>query len=142
MTDDAAASGEAPGGAPPSLAEALGWVGARLDEISGARVGWVDGVYVDAEDGSPQWLLVRRRRFGAYTLLPLEHAAAATGHVWVPYERAAIRAAPRVEPGSAIRREDELEICSHYRLPAGSGRAGELRERQPGSPTARPAASA
>jgi hypothetical protein len=121
----------------PSVAEALAWSGAKLDEIGGASVARVEGVYVDTEDGSPVWLLVRLGRVGRYSVAPFAHAVAGVGHVWVPYGRSAIRSAPRVEAGGELTREAELELCAHFGIPETAGRAAELREREPGSPTAR-----
>ena len=64
--------------------EALGWVGDKLDEIGGSAVGRVEGVFVDAESGDPDWLLVRMGRFGHHTAMPFTHAAGGVGHVWAP----------------------------------------------------------
>jgi hypothetical protein len=119
----------------------LEWVGLRLDERAGTRVGRVEGVYVDAEDGSPQWLLVRIGRFGHHTLLPFPHAAAGVDRAWVAYDRDTIRGAPRVEAGGELTREAELELCAHFGIPQGIGRAAELRGRDPELPTARLAAA-
>jgi hypothetical protein len=128
------------GATTPRIEQALGWVGAKLDELSGAAVGRVEGVYVDAGDGSPQWLLVRMGRFGHYSLLPLAHAAGGSGHVWVPYDRQAIRTAPRVEAGEPLARELELELCAYFGLPAEGGRAAALAGREPEAATSRLAA--
>jgi PRC-barrel domain len=125
----------------PSVEEALAWAGASLDEMGGVSVGRVEGVYVDTVEGSPQWLLVRLGRLGRYSLLPFQHAVGGAGHVWVPYDRSAIRSAPRIEPGGDLTRELELELCAHFGAPEGGGRSAELRGREPGSPTARPAAT-
>src|SRR5436190_929442 len=59
-------------GAPdrPELPEVLAWAGHKLDEMHGASVGRIDGAYVDAEGGEPEWLLVRMGRFGHHTLVP------------------------------------------------------------------------
>ena len=63
------------------------WTGHRLDEISGGRVGRVEGVFVDESSGAPEWLLARMGRFGHYTLIPGRDAVEGVGHVWVPYSR-------------------------------------------------------
>ena len=44
----------------PSLYEVLGWIGGRLDDRHGARVGTVEDVFVD--HGRPAWLLVNAGR--------------------------------------------------------------------------------
>jgi hypothetical protein len=119
----------------PSLEELKAWAGSRLDEIGGARVGKLEGVYVDAESGEAEWLLARMGRFGRHTLVPAHDAVAGVGHVWVPYPRDTLRGAPRVEPGHPLDIERVAELSAHY----GVGRAGELAGRAPGAVTSRPA---
>lgn len=123
---------------PLGLEEALSWQGAKVDEIAGATVGRVEGVYVDADDGEPRWLLVRMGRFGHHSLLPLAHAAAAAGRVWAPYEREGIREAPRLEPGEELTRERERELLYHYGIPESAAIAAGVVARPEGSITARP----
>jgi hypothetical protein len=120
----------------PGVDEIKGWGGARLDEIGGASVGKVEGVYVDEQSGEPVWLLARIGRFGRHSLVPAGDAVAGAGHVWVPYPRDVLRGAPRIEPGEPIDIEREKELSGHY----GIGRATELSGRPPTAPTARPAA--
>jgi hypothetical protein len=133
---------EAVGGALPTLEEGLGWVGYRLDEISGPSVARVQGIQVDAESGQPQWLVVKLGRFGRTTALPFRDCAAVAGHVWCPYDRDAIRGAPAIEADEPMSRELELELCAHYGVGEGQGRVGELAGRGASSPTATPATAA
>ncbi|HEX2371356.1 MAG TPA: hypothetical protein VHI33_01945 [Solirubrobacterales bacterium] len=121
--------------AEPTVEEAQRWVGSRLDEIGGAGVGKIEGVYVDAVTGEPEWLLARIGRFGRHGLVPVRYAAAAAGRVWVPWEREVLRGAPRVEPGQPLDREREAMLSAHYDLQ----RANELSERPASAPTSRPA---
>jgi hypothetical protein len=44
----------------PTLYEVLGWIGVRLDDRHGARVGRVEDAFVD--HGRPAWLLVNAGR--------------------------------------------------------------------------------
>lgn len=73
------------------MPEALSWLGMRIDDAHGARVGVVRDVYLEA-DGSPRWIFAGRER----GLIPAWDAIAGFGRVWVPYERTAIEAAPKV----------------------------------------------
>ena len=43
------------------MPEALSWIGMRIDDAYGARVGAVHDVYLEA-DGSPRWIFTLRRR--------------------------------------------------------------------------------
>lgn len=100
------------------------WIGARIDDIYGARAGEVEDVYADARSGEPLWLLTRARRFDrAYVLVPIGDAVAGAGRVWVPYERQAIRAAPVVAFGAPLKQRSEMAACAHYGLGGARGRA-------------------
>ncbi len=114
--------------------------GHKLDEMSGASVGRVEGTFVDDRTGRAEWLLSRMGRFGHYCLVPARDAVAANGHVWVPYTRDQIRKAPRVDPGKPLDRDAEQGMLDHYGIGSKSaGRGAELAERGPESNTVRPA---
>jgi hypothetical protein len=126
---DRAATDAPPSGAAsrPSSEEARAWVGFTLDEMSGAGIGRVEGVYVDATDRRPEWLLVRRGRLGQCCLVPARVAVGVAGHVWAPWDRATIRTSSEIEPGTPLTVGEELELCAHYGIGEGVGRAAELR---------------
>jgi hypothetical protein len=123
----------------PSVEEALGWAGAKLDEVGGGSVGRVEGVYVDAESGEPRWLLIRMGRFGHHSALPFSHAVGGAGRVWAPYQREIVRQAPRIDAGKPLSRERELELCGFYGIDEKTARGAEIAGRPEGSTTARPA---
>jgi hypothetical protein len=97
----------------PSLEEAEGWVGWRVDDINGSAVGEVDCLCRDAA-GAPAWLVVGedhadgRRRFA----VPAADAVGCVGRVWSPHTRRQIRSAriagERVDPW------DEDRLFAHY----------------------------
>src|SRR5688572_11744862 len=123
----------------PSLEEALGWSGSKLDELGGSAVGRVEGILVDAESEDPKWLLVRMGRFGHHSALPFSHAVGGIGRVWAPYDRDRVRQAPRIDAGQPLTRERELELCAFYGIGEGTGRGAEIAGREEGSVTAKPA---
>ena len=124
----------------PSLAEAMGWVGAEIAEIDGEAMGQVQGFYVDSASGDPAWLIARlgRRRRARIVALPLGDCAGAPFGVWVAQERGSIRTAPVVDPTRPLRREHELTICSHFGIGEAVGRAAEVASRPEGDVTAAP----
>ncbi len=126
--------------APPSLAEAKGWIGDRVDEIGGSEIGQVHGLFVDAEDGKPSWLIARQGRLkGTLVAIPISNCAGGGGRVWVAHERDPIRSAPVVDPTRPLLREHELTICAHYGIGEGLGRAAEVAGRDGGAVTSQPA---
>jgi hypothetical protein len=84
----------------PTLEAAESWIGARVYEAYGARVGKVDAVL--SSNGEPRWLVVRGGRFASrYLLIPCDEAIASGGQVWVPYMREVLlKAAELAESGA------------------------------------------
>jgi PRC-barrel domain len=127
------------GSAPPPLREAMSWVGFRVDDRNGARVGSVVAIYADIEDSEPVWVVVKVGRFGKVTAIPYPQCADGPGRVWVAHGRKAIRNAPAIEAGEPLTREAELELCAHYFIPPDRGRHWEVSERSDGAVTSKPA---
>lgn len=140
---------DAPAVGPPSIDEALGWIGSELDEAGGRAVGRVTGAYADAESGSPVWLAMtvssggRRLPFARTAaktvLVPVRECAAMPGRVWTAQDRDAVLAAPAVDPTRPLLREHEAAICLHYGIGERAGRYAEISGRPEGSVTAQPA---
>jgi hypothetical protein len=118
--------------------EIRAWSGHRLDEISGAAVGKLEGVLVDESGGDAEWLVARMGRFGHHTLVPARDAVEGVGRVWVPYTREQIRGAPRADPSAPLTVAGERELLEHYGIAVDVGRAGELAERDDDAVSARP----
>ena len=130
---------DSPAPLPPSPSEARAWVGHGVDEAGGVGIGQVHGLFVDAESGEPDWLIVKLGRFGGRLVaVPLRDCAAGAGRVWVSHGRDAIRGAPVVDPSRPLLREHELTICAHYGIGERVGRAAEVAGRREGSIASRP----
>jgi hypothetical protein len=126
--------------APPTLEEARRWVGGTLDDLGGASVGQVHGLFVDADSGAPTWLIVKQGRVKpTLVAAPLRDCAAAVGRVWIAHDRDVIRAAPVVDPTRPLLREHELTISAHYGIGENLGRASEVVGRPESSVTSQPA---
>ena len=83
----------------------MSWIGFRVDDVYGARVGVVEDIYVDHESDEPCWMLAKMGRFwDAHALLPIRDVVAGQGHIWIPYEKDLIRRAPQVVAGMPSRR--------------------------------------
>jgi len=130
---------DSPTGALPSAGEVRAWAGNAVDDLSGATVGQVHGLFLDAGSGDPSWLIVRQGRVrGTLVAVPLRNCAAAASRVWLADERDAIRSAPVVDPTKPLLREHELTICAHYGIGEAVGRAAEVAGRPAGSVTSQP----
>jgi hypothetical protein len=127
----------------PSVAEAMSWLGADVAELGGNSVGQVQGLFIDADNGEPAWLVARlgRRRRARVVAVPFANCAGAPFGVWVAQEADAIRSAPVVDPTRPLRREHELSICAHFGIGENVGRAAEVATRQEGNVTATPPSS-
>jgi hypothetical protein len=124
----------------PSTATAMSWLGADVAELGGDAIGQVQGIFVDADDGEPAWLVARlgRRRRARIVALPFANCAGAPFGVWVAQEGDAIRSAPVVDPTRPLRREHELTICAHFGIGEKVGRAAAVAGREEGGITAAP----
>jgi hypothetical protein len=124
-----------------TMEEALDSVGARVDDSAGQRLGKVSGVLVDATSNEPRWLIVRIGRFAGDAAIPSEHTAPVAGRVWVAYERSEVRNSPKLSASQALSAKQELQLCDHYGIRSGVGRAAEVEELQPDEISAVPADS-
>ena len=125
-----------------STAEAMGWLGAEVDELGGDR-------------GRPGPRRLRRRRERRAGLADRRASAAAAAPASSPSRsptapappagsgsprtREALRSAPVVDPTRPLLREHELTICAHYGIGERVGRAAEVAGRSAGDVTSRPA---
>jgi hypothetical protein len=124
-----------------TMEEALESVGARVDDSAGQRLGKVSGVLVDATSNEPRWLIIKIGRFAGDAAVPSEHTAPVAGRVWVAYERSEVRNSPKLSPSRALSAKQELQLCDHYGIRGGVGRAAEVEELQPDEISAVPADS-
>jgi hypothetical protein len=120
--------------------EALTYIGARVDDSGGGRLGKVSGIHVDAASNDPKWLVVKIGRFAGDAAIPFEHTAPVAGRVWVAYERDEVRNSPKLSAGQALSAKQELQLCDHYGIRSGIGRAAEVEELEADEISAVPAA--
>lgn len=95
----------------------LGWIGRRVEDVYGGRLGKVEDVYVDGRSQAAVWMLVRLGRFGdEHVVVPVAGAVGGRAVVWLPYERQIVTSARRLAPGTPITREVDLALAGHYDL--------------------------
>ena len=123
----------------PSLGQATGWDGMQIDGLEGKTLGRIAGIHVDAEGGEPRWALIRLGPLAGCTAIPFEHVAEGAGRLWAAYDRDWVRQAPRFRPTESLTALQELELCAHWGISEGRGRAAEVAERDADEITAVPA---
>jgi sporulation protein YlmC with PRC-barrel domain len=108
------------------------WRKLAIVDRDGATVGTVSEFYLDRETGEPTWALVSTGLFGTkHTFVPLLEATELRDGVQVPYEKAHIKDAPRIELDGQLTPEEEARLFSHYGLDYTSPATG-----RPGDPLA------
>jgi hypothetical protein len=123
----------------PSLEDARGWEGMQIDGLGNKTLGRIAGIHVDAGDGEPRWALIRLGPLAGCTAIPFEHVAEGAGRLWAAYDRDWIREAPRFRPNESLTALQELELCAHWGVQEGQGRAAEVAEQDADEITAVPA---
>jgi hypothetical protein len=110
----------------PTLEQAREWEGKQIDGLGNKTLGRVAGIHVDAESGEPRWVLIRLGPLAGCTAVPFEHVAEGAGRLWAAYDKQWIREAPRFRPSESLTAAQELELCSHWGIAEGQGRAAEV----------------
>lgn len=91
--------------------------GAKIIGADGDKIGKVDEIYLDDRTGRPEWALVNTGLFGASsTFVPLAQADAAGGDLRVPYDKAKVKDAPRLDADQHLDESQERELYRYYGL--------------------------
>jgi sporulation protein YlmC with PRC-barrel domain len=113
--------------------------GDDLRDRDGDKIGTIEEIYLDVDTGAPEWALVSTGLLGSKrTFVPLREA---TGTLRVPFDKATVKAAPKVDPNGHLSRRDEAELYRHYGmeysrsgsdsgLSEGRGVSGRVRQRE------------
>ena len=95
----------------------------------GDKVGKIGQIYLDDSTGQPTWVTVKTGLFGgSESFAPLEGARLDGDDLVIGYDKAMVKAAPRVEADGDITPTEEQDLFRYYHL------------KQHGTPTQRPAA--
>lgn len=97
--------------------------GRTLVGSDGEKLGKIDQLYADREDGHPTFLTVSTGLFGSRTSFVPASEASLSGddEVRVPYTKDLIKDAPNVDPDGEITPDEEDRLYAHYSLGAGNG---------------------
>ncbi len=94
---------------------ALSWRGKTVVDRDGDKIGKLGDVYLDRETDLPAYAAVETGLFGTQeSYVRLSDAEPAGDDIRVPYEKALVRDAPRIDPDVALTAEEERRLDEHY----------------------------
>src|SRR3954449_549712 len=92
-----------------------GWSGRALVVADGDKIGTIEEIYLDAETSEPEWAVVSTGLFGTKQSFVLIGDASSTGDgIRVPFEKATVKDAPKIDPDGRLSQEEERELYRHY----------------------------
>jgi uncharacterized protein (TIGR02271 family) len=95
--------------------DVLNWRGRDLLDNDGDKIGSIDDIYLDRETDQPEWAVVTTGLFGTKrTFVPLSDAQPSEDGIRVPFEKATVKDAPRVDPDGELSHDEERTLYGHY----------------------------
>jgi uncharacterized protein (TIGR02271 family) len=101
----------------PTTDEVRTWRGLQLRGNDDEKLGTIEEIYLDEETGAPEWALVTTGMFGTkQSFVPLRDASRSGDGVSVPFDKATVKDAPKVDPDGRLSQGEEAELYRHYGL--------------------------
>lgn len=95
--------------------DVLNWRGQDLVDNDGDKIGTIEDIYLDRETDEPEWAVVTTGLFGTKrSFVPLQNAQASGDGVRVPFEKAQVKDAPKVDADGELSHEEERALYQHY----------------------------
>ncbi|WP_299957407.1 PRC and DUF2382 domain-containing protein [uncultured Modestobacter sp.] len=97
-------------------------IGSNAVDASGDKLGKVGQVYLDDQTGTPEWATVSTGLFGtSETFVPISDASVADGTLRVPFEKAKVKDAPRIDADQGhLSPAEEEELYRYYGVGTGT----------------------
>ena len=97
-------------------------VGTDVYAADGGKIGSAGQVYLDDRSGEPEWVSVRTGLFGlSESFVPLQRASLSGGRLEVPFGKAQVKGAPRIDVDGALSHAEEDELYTYYGLSSTDG---------------------
>jgi uncharacterized protein (TIGR02271 family) len=104
--------------------------GQDLMSQDGDKLGTIEEIYLDTDTDQPEWALVTTGLFGTkQSFVPISGASSEGDSLTVPFDKATVKDAPKVDPDGQLSDREEQELYRHYGLDYGSGSSTERDER-------------
>jgi len=108
----------------PPVNEVLEWRGQTMVGSGGDKIGKIEEIYLDAETQQPEWALVHTGLFGsASSFVPIANATTHDGDVQVPFDKAQVKDAPKLDGDGQLSQQDESALYAHYGMDYGESRS-------------------
>ena len=107
------------------MTEAYSWRGRELVDTDGDKVGTVEELFRDQDTQQPEWAAVRTGLFGTkLSFVPIEGAEPAGETVRVPFSKAQIKDAPKIDDSDGeLSQQEEAQLYEHYGMSYGESRS-------------------
>jgi uncharacterized protein (TIGR02271 family) len=95
--------------------DVLSWRGQTMVDSDGDKIGTIDEIYLDAETNAPEWAVVSTGLFGnKQTFVPIGDASSSGDGVRVPFDKATVKDAPKIDPDGRLSQDEERDLYRHY----------------------------
>jgi uncharacterized protein (TIGR02271 family) len=109
----------------PTTEEVLTWRGQDLRSSDDEKLGKIDEIYLDAQTGEPEWALVTTGLFGSkQSFVPVRDASPSGDGIAVPFDKATVQDAPKIDPDGQLSQSEEAQLYRHYGLEYGESQSG------------------
>jgi uncharacterized protein (TIGR02271 family) len=96
--------------------------GQDLTSQDGDKLGTIEEIYLDTDTNQPEWALVTTGLFGTkQSFVPISSARSEGDSLTVPFDKATVKDAPKVDPDGELSQSEEQELYRHYGLDYGNG---------------------
>ncbi len=100
---------------PTTREDVLSWRGQDMVDADGDKIGTIEEIYLDAETDEPEWAVVTTGLFGTkQSFVPIGDASSTGDGVRVPFDKATVKDAPKIDPDGRLSQEEERELYQHY----------------------------
>jgi uncharacterized protein (TIGR02271 family) len=95
--------------------DVVSWRGRDLQSQDGDKLGKIEEIYLDTQTGEPEWALIHTGLFGTkQTFVPIREATPGDDALRVPFEKAQVKDAPKIDPDGSMSQDEEAELYRHY----------------------------
>ena len=108
-----------------TIDEVLAWRGQELRSSDDQKLGTIEEIYLDDETREPEWALITTGLFGTkQSFVPLREASPSSEGISVPFDKATVKDAPKIDPDGQLSHDEEAELYRHYGMQYDNGQPG------------------